>query len=266
VPLTVTCTVQPSLGWSIKCQAAGGTGAHTWKKYIGGSFAYSATVGTGNPITDYLAPLNIPISYVATDSLGEVGEETVIITVNPAMHVLADRFDPTTAVAVKIDADTLDNQWEARSTFYSILSRRDPIVAMDVPQLRSGSITVLEESRDQRYALQQLLATGHVLTLRGACFQVDSFHLLPLGVSENWADPPTNITFRRRWLDIEYQAVTGDLPINWVPEPLPEDRIFDDVTGEADTFDELETMYATFNNLRDGVPAAVVELEGVVLR
>ena len=205
---SATAIVSPDT-YSVTLTAIVPVGTVTWTRVVGGS---QTALGVGDQLRDH-PPLNLPATYIATDSATSEVAGPVTVTATGAILNATDRNQAEKVVVVKQPP----LQWEARSTTHKVLSRRDPVVIIALPTYATGQLVLLLSGRDQRQKLLDMFDTGSPLLLRTDRPEaVDDMQLLPL----SWSDPLLSeaLPGGRRLLEVEYQAVS-DLPPAWAPDP-----------------------------------------------
>jgi hypothetical protein len=163
--------------------------------------------GTGSPpslvVVDYEVPLRTRVYYSVVDAADNVGA-VVLDEVAVDGCVLSSTFTPTNSTTVRVVEDA-PHSLEARSAWYDVIGRRDPLVSVDVMRYRSGSLSLYVRGNAQRSAVLSLFYPGDPLLLRTSLPErVDDMIFLPLNVDE---DPAVDNTGGRVF-SIDYQAVT----------------------------------------------------------
>jgi hypothetical protein len=233
--ITVTVLAQAS----VQLVAAGNSGPVTWWRATG---ARVDEVGTGNPLVDNGPPLNLPLTYYATDSAGTVVADPV--TVTSAVPLLSSTLYGGVQPVVILSQPPLT--WEGRSVWHPVIDRPDPLVSVWPASYPSGTLTLRMADSGVRRALLGLLEAGDPLLLRSTCPDaVDDMVMLPL----RWSDPlvsDSNPTGPRR-LVVEYQAVTR--PTTWLPGP---DRTYALVLDQHVTYQEVLDLHRDYQHLLTG--------------
>jgi hypothetical protein len=207
--IALTVTAQPST-YSALLTVTGQTGDVTIQALPDGSPPYEVRRRGDNPdatapVVDYEVPFGRRVVYTATDSTGvatavldDAGVDVVVLS--------STRYTDRLAV-VTMTADT-PHEWEARSAWFDVIGRVDPLVAVDVGRYRSGEWILYTSTTDERAALLALIIAGDPLLLRAPCRDViDDAIVL---VTRTREEPLVDNYGGRLWT-LAYQAVTRAL-------------------------------------------------------
>lgn len=210
---------------------------------IGPAYTVRQT-GTGSPdplaVIDYEVPLRTRVYYSVVDSADNVA--TAVLSEVPVDGcVLSSTFSPGNSARVRVVEDA-PHSLEARSAWFDVIGRRDPLVSVDVMRYRSGRLTFYVLGNAQRSAVLGLMFPGDPLLLRTSFPErVDDVIFLPLNVDE---DPLVDNTGGRT-IAVDYQAVTR--PIG----PHPGSTVWTYTALEAfvDTYLEVLSAFPDYASL-----------------
>lgn len=251
--LTLVAVVD-ALTASVRLTMTGGTPPYAVDASPGGSVPDYRVRSTYSPVTgdpsgrvalDGEAPLNTPVVYVVTDTAGHQAQSAVV-TVTSDAPVLSDATDPGRAIRTRVVSQK-PNAWEARSVWWDVLGTREPFVSVAPMRLRNGPLVLRTESRGERSALLDLLATGNPLVLRSTCPDaVDDVVLLVESAAEDLVltDAPAGPT---HWT-LTYQAVSRDLG----PYAVDPGRSYATVAQSVASYDAVFLTYTDYDHLRTG--------------
>jgi len=255
----LTVEADPST-YSAVLRVTGQTGNVTLRAEPDGAAPYEVRVrGTDNPtatgpVVDYEVPFGRRVVYSAQDSTGtayatleDAGVDVVVLS--------STRYTDRTLEVTVLRDDP--HEWEARSAWFDVIGREDPLVAVDVGRYRSGDLEVYVRRRDDRAALLMLLLAGDPLLLRAPCPDViDDAILLPLRTSES----PHLDNYGGRVWTVRYQAVTRVVS----PYAGLSAWTYADLEADLDTYALVLEWFATYSTLAAGVriPAPVETLPG----
>lgn len=196
---------------------------------------------------DNAVPLQLPTYYEVTDATA-TKVVSGPVTINQTTPILADALYPSLNTSVVLISQK-PNTWESRSVWFDVLGREDPLPVVAPLRYRNGTIKIRAAEPADRAELLSLLTTGRPLLLRQPCHNMsaDDVYLLPMRVTESpvvdqyHAGPAT--------FDIEYQAVTRDIGVEWANP-----RTYDTFTTESATYLILSTAWASYANAAGGAP------------
>jgi hypothetical protein len=215
--------------------------------------------GTGSPdplvVVDYEVPLRTRVYYSVVDSANNVAT-AVLVEVPVDGCVLSSTFTPTNSARVRVVEDA-PHSLEARSAWFDVIGRRDPLVSVDVMRYRSGRLTFYVRGNAQRSGVLSLMYPGDPLLLRTSFPErVDDVIFLPLNVDE---DPVVDNTGGRT-IAVEYQAVTR--PIG----PHPGSTLWTYLALEAfvDTYVEVLSAFPDYASLVLGPLTEAAVLPGPI--
>lgn len=192
---------------------------------------------TTAPFADYAAPFGIPITYRVIEGTSTTAQ--VNATLDAVGTVLASTDNPALMAAVPIIEDR-PHAWEARSAFFDVIGRPDPLVARDVMRYRSGSWAFVTANNDERAALISLVRSGSPVLLRTPCAdRVDDAIALPLRMTE---EPLVDETGTHRVFRIDYQVVTREQG----PYPGVGSWTYADLDTDYATYDAVLADYSTY--------------------
>lgn len=257
---TISATPRPDL-FAVALAVAGAGGVFTVTAYPSGRPSYPVRV-VGNPwetdpspVIDYEAPFGVPITYqVSAPNGAAVASAQLAVT----GCVLSSMVTPGQAVRVAVIGDD-PHEWDARSAWFDVIGRRDPLVALDVMRYRSGSWTFYAAGNVARRDLIDLVTTGDPVLLRTSVPErVDDVVALPLRMSES----PHVDAGGGRVFDIDYQAVTR----TGGPFAGSLDWTYGALRTQVPTYAEVVNTFATYRALRVGPPQAPAQLPAGTLR
>lgn len=255
--LTVTATPDDTTG-SVRLAIDGGVPPYVVDASPGGDrpdYRVRSTYSTvpGQPMmrvaVDGDLPLNTPVIYVATDSVGAQAQ-TSAVSVSSSVPLLSDATDPGRSIPVVVVSQK-PNGWEARSVWWDILGAREPFVSIAPLRLRSGPLVLRTASTAERRRMLELLAPGNPLVLRAVCPDaVDDVVLLVENVDESLVleDAPAGATL---WT-LNYQAVSRELG----PYAVDPSRSYASLVAAYGTYGDVLLAYADYDALRAGDPFA----------
>jgi len=215
-----------------------------------GMFVDDVTITSNRAIKtayDNAVPLRLATYYEVTDATAtKVTAGPVYI--NEENPILADALYPSLNTQVVLISQK-PNTWEARSVWFDVLGREDPLPVVAPLRYRNGTIKIRAAEPSDRAELLSLLTTGRPLLLRQPCHNMsaDDVYLLPIRVTESpiidtyHAGPAT--------FEIEYQAVTRDIGVEWA-----EPRTYATLTTESATYALVISTWASYANAAGGVP------------
>lgn len=196
---------------------------------------------------DNAVPLQLPTYYEVTDATA-TKVTSGPVTIDQSTPILADALYPSLNTSVVLISQK-PNTWESRSVWFDVLGREDPLPVVAPLRYRNGTIKIRAAEPADRAELLSLLTTGRPLLLRQPCHNMsaDDVYLLPIRVTESpivdqyHAGPAT--------FDIEYQAVTRDIGVEWANP-----RTYDTFLTESATYLILSTAWASYANAAGGAP------------
>lgn len=170
-------------------------------------------------LVDHEAPFGVPVTYVLVQELAGALVETRSNPVTLAAS-LPWVTHPVTGQGVALTIETWpDLSYSARQSVVAVAGRAAPIVVSDVRLAAVSELTCITRTRDQLFALRELLATGDVLLVRPVCGAVETQFLAVGDVVESRIkatsrrhDPnPAGSDWRRR-VSLSVQAVDQPAP------------------------------------------------------
>jgi hypothetical protein len=253
--ITITPTARPdAFAVDLVVAGAGGAPLTITAEPVGRDPYTVRAIGdpTADPATirDHEAPFGVPIRYLVRSDAGSAS--ALFDGLDVSGVVLSDTLRPGSATRVDLLTDR-PHEWEARSAWFDVVDRRDPVVAVGPMRYRAGEWSIYARGNGARRALLDLLLPGAPLLLRSSCPEVvDDAIGLPLRVRE---EPHVDETGGRVFT-IGYQAVTRTLG----PYAGAADWTYVDLAGFVPTFDEVPAAFATYAALFAGPPTAPAQL------
>lgn len=239
--LAVTVTPVPSLA-GYRLTASGAVGTIDWWRDEGG--AADVFLGNGASVLDRSVPLNIPVTYYATDDS--------TLAVAPPVTMAADYpilASTTRSAAMRVTVISFrPYSGEGRSVWHPILGRNDPYVTIHPALYPAGDLVLRCETNTDRTNVIALLSHGDPLLLRTTCPpRLDTMTFLMI----RWSDPFPDDTRREgpTHLRVQYQRVT-DVPPAWEPSP---DWTYGALQSSGRTYQQTLDDFDTYQNLADGV-------------
>lgn len=252
--LTITATPDPNR-YSIALEVTGSGGAYVkiTAEPVGRAPYTVRPIGTSTAdplrLSDHEAPFGVQIRYTA-----ETSTESSSILAAPlevSGCVLSDTLRPGSSVPVSLLADR-PHEWEARSAWFDVIDRRDPLVTVGPMRYRAGEWQFYAFGNTARAALLALLLPGSPLLLRTSNPEVvDDVIGLPLRVAE---DPHVS-EFGGRVFTVRYQGVTRTLG----PFVGAGDWTYADLADHAPTYAALLPEFVTYRDLYAGPSPAPLE-------
>ena len=238
----VAITVDVLSDWQTRLTATASTGTVTWTRSTVG---VEVVLGTGAVRIDYTPPLNLPVSYWATDDT----DVSNIVTVELAAEkcVLTSTFHGTTVPVTVLRQ--LPYTFEARSVAHPILNDPAPLVSVAPMVFPEFPLELWVNDQGQAQELRALIRAGDPLVLRALpASQLDTVTFIAVDVVEEHAnaDRPNGPRIMR----INAQAVTS-LPTAY---PTPPAWAYTDVALVGD-YATVEATYGTYDNVKSGTPA-----------
>jgi hypothetical protein len=266
--MALTITARPDApAYAVRLTVTGAAGAPftVTAEPVGGT-AYAVRL-IGDPVTDpadvtdFEAPFGVAIRY--TVNVSGVTANVLADPLEASGVVLSSTMRAGSARPVTLVADQ-PHDWTARSAWFDVIGRRDPLVTVDTMRYRSGVWEFRAGNRAARAALLDLIVSGEPLLLRSGCpDDVDDAIALPLRASED----PVVGNRGPRLFRVEYQAVTRTVG----PYAGASAWTFAHVADYADTFTDLAAAFVSFRDLSLGPPDAAAAADadparfGVVL-
>lgn len=170
VSLTIRGLTTGGPTWTWRLNRLGPDGSSTPVRGWSGDLVAQSTTGDVAVVTDYEAPLGVPVQWrvrstttgasisYTTDPLTLSGEVTDIW--------LTDVQLPARSVAATVGVPLPDWQRSARQGLYSVRGRPRPVVISDVRASRTGTLTLVTGSEEERDALWWVLETGNTLLIK----------------------------------------------------------------------------------------------------
>jgi hypothetical protein len=202
---------------------------------------------TSAPFDDLAAPFGIPITYRVIEA-GVTTATVRLDSLDVRGSILSSTVDPSLSIAATIVTDQ-PHEWQARSAYFDVIARPDPLVAVDVMRYRSGTWAFLARTQTERRDLIALMRTGHPVMLRTSSpTVVDDAIALPLTLTETPLVDETGA----RVFTVEYQAVTREQG----PYAGTADWTYNVLASTRATYAAVLTEFATYSALFTGpVPA-----------
>jgi hypothetical protein len=241
MPITITATPVPA-EHAIRLEIAGaGTAGLTVEATPLGRAPYTVRpIGSAAPtdpyvLSDFAAPFGVPITYRVTAAGGSA---QAIAQLDVSGCVLSSTRLPSIAAAVRVTRDD-PHEWEARSAWFDVIGRPDPLVSTDVMRYRAGDLELYVRGNAARAELLELVTSGDPLLLRTSVPEnVDDVILLPLNAREE----PLVDNRGGRLFTIRYQAVTRPLG----PYAGLAAWTYADLLQLVSTYDQLLDDFATY--------------------
>lgn len=177
--------------------------------------------GTAMVWVDHGAPFGVPVQYVLVEQ--DAATETETETVSNQVTLLSSApwiTNPITGEGVEITIETWPElTYAARQTLVDVSGRPAPIVVSDVRSAAASGMTLLTRTREQLYALRDVLASGDVLQVRPVCGAVETEYIAVGTVTESryreksglHATLPAGSDWRRR-VALDVQIVEQPFP------------------------------------------------------
>jgi hypothetical protein len=200
-------------------------------------------------VRDHEAPFGIEIRYTAT--LGATSATVLAAPLEVAGCVLSDTLRPSSGIGVRLLADH-PHDWEARSAWFDVIDRPDPLVTVSPMRYRSGEWQIYARGNSERAALLGVITPGSPVLLRsGVPAAIDDAYALPLSVSES----PHLDARGGRVFTVRYQAVTRTLG----PYVGRGDWTYANLAAYVATYADLLPAFATYRDLYAGPPTVPAE-------
>jgi hypothetical protein len=253
---TISATPRPDL-FAVALAVTGAGGVFTVTAYPSGRDPYAVRM-VGNPwevdpapVIDYQAPFGVPIAYQVN---APNGSAIVNTSLDVSGCVLSSTVNPGEAVRVAVLADN-PHEWEARSAWFDVIGRRDPLVAIDVMRYRAGSWSVYAAGNTARRDLIDLVTQGAPVLLRTSVpSRIDDALALPMRMTES----PHVDEGGGRVFDIDYQAVTRP----GGPYAGSLDWTYRALLTQVPTYAAVPGLFDSYRALRVGPPQAPATLPG----
>ncbi|MBT2412641.1 hypothetical protein J7I94_19095 [Streptomyces sp. ISL-12] len=233
----------PTWLWSLTRLVAGEAPAPV--RGYSGDLTAQSVVGDVAVVTDYEAPLGVPVYWrVAMWDPNGVGtlsytSDPVTLTAETTDVWLKDPGLPQRSVKLTVATPMPTWQRQARQNVSQVRGRRLPVVISDVRGGKTGTLTVVTETADDRDALWWVLDAGGPLLLQWPPhWDEDDIYVTVGDVS---AAPVVDYA--------EFSDRTWSLPLTEVDRPTG------GITGSADrTWETVATENATWADVLAGTP------------
>lgn len=188
-------------------------GGTTVDIFIGGDSSHAA-----ESFDDYLAPLDVPLTYVlaitGTDhSLTQVTATAILSGVLGCWIT-----QPASGSSQRVTVVTWPARaWSARQTLLEIAGRADPVVMTDVHTWPSGTWTFYTSSDDELRGLVELLTGQRIVMLRTPPFDsIPDAYVAVGNITENRRS--NSGLDQSRMTDVDIQEI-APLPATLLPQP-----------------------------------------------
>ncbi|WP_211833315.1 hypothetical protein [Streptomyces asiaticus] len=172
VSLTVRGLTTGGPSWKWTLSRLGADGSATPVRGWTADLVEQATTGDVAVVTDYEAPLGIPVAW-RVRSHDPAGSASISYTTDPLTLTgevtdawLTDVQLPARSVAATVGVPLPDWQRSARQGAYSVKGRPRPVVISDVRSSRTGTLSLVTETEEERDALWWVLETGNTLLIK----------------------------------------------------------------------------------------------------
>jgi len=236
---TLTATVDTGAK-TVVLKVTGALGVITVTRATAGTVpvAVRGTFANGRNVTDYDAPLNADLIYIASDAGPPPTQSAQVpARINSSVAMLSTMNSPVLSAPVIVLADD-SQEYVGASVAHKILGSNAPLVTVEPTAYRSGTYRFLCPTVDDWLELRQFVMTGAVMLLRSPCQTeyLDTAFILTGGrLNIGWSSQPP----RQRVVEIDYQAVQ--------PDTTPPQDV-------AWTWADVPTSFATWSALAAGVP------------
>lgn len=203
----------------------------------------------GNPTisthTDSDVHLNLPVYYDIWDATNtKVTLGPVVVASDTS--ILTDALYPGAGMRVNVISQK-PNTWEARSQWFDILGRQDPLPVIGPLRYRSGTIRLRAVDAEDRAGILDMMASGRPLLLRMAVHDnaADDVFMLPTRITED----PVLDTYHAgpSVFSVDYQAVTRDIGPEWTNA-----RTYATLTTESATYAALASAWVSYSAAAGG--------------
>lgn len=227
----------PTWTWSLRRL---GSDAQQPVRGWNGDLVAQAVTNDTMVVTDYEVPLGVPVQWrvrieAPTGTAGSFSYTTDPITLDadPTAVWLKDPGLPQRSCKVTVGTPLPTWQTSARQSVSQVRGRRLPVVISDVRSGRTGSLTIITETTDERDALNWVLESGSVLLLQWppGWGETDMY----VSVGDVSAAPVVDFA--------EFHDRTWVLPLTEVDRPIggvtgSADRVWQDVAESGSTWAE----------------------------
>ncbi|MEU0860615.1 hypothetical protein ABZ352_35410 [Streptomyces griseofuscus] len=241
VALTVNGLTTGGTGWLWTLTRIDSAGTSAPVRGWLGDLTTQTVTGDVAVITDYEAPLGVPVQWRVTlkDPYGTglfiYTSDPVTIDASPTAVWLKDPGLPTRSVQVTVATPMPSWTTAARQGVSTVRGRALPVVISDVRAGKTGTLNVVTETDDDRAALDWVLSSGNVLLLQWPPgWGEDDIYV---SVGDVQKDPVVDFA--------EFHDRTWTLPLTQVDRPIggitgSPDRTWQTVKGSGGTwFDVL---------------------------
>lgn len=240
--LTATATIIDDL-WMVRLAASGAAGSVDWWRASGSD---RTSIGQGAELVDRTAPLNVPITYWATDT----GGGSVVldpITLHAERPVLSSSMHATT-YEVKVLSQSPSGR--PRSVYHPVIEPHLPVVSVLQAESPAGELVLDCPDMTVLRQLWAMLSAGDPLILRTCC-PGSVFDMTFIAAADFKAELKEESAPAGPWrFTIPFQS-TSDAPAAWSPDP---DRTYQTVLDEFPTYQAVLDAYPTYQALLDGIP------------
>lgn len=194
-------------------------------------------VGDGNQITlgDILTPVNVPVTYMVTTSLGLSVAGAIVV---PGPEFLLQTLDGRTTVTVMAVTDgTFDREYSSRVSVFNVPGRSRPVTRYDTLQDGTGSMS-LATVPAQTKALEDILRAGWPLVYRQSRIR----DLAPVDIIQFTGIKSSSPIDEYRTWELTYQLV--DHPQTAVAAVVASWDVFDQVYAGA-TWSAFDAEWAS---------------------
>lgn len=248
--MTITATLTADSAGRAIITATGGTlpyrvyGYTTSNRWL--VRAVPIVTGSSSKHVDSDAHLNSPLYYDIYDATNTK------LTVGPLVvasdtSILTDALYPGIGMRVNVISQK-PNTWEAKSQWFDILGRRDPLPVIAPLRYRSGTIKLRAVDGEDRAGIVDMLSSGRPLLLRMAVHDMaaDDVFMLVTRVVED----PVLDTYHSgpAVFSIDYQAVTRDIGPEWTNA-----RTYATITTESATYAVFAAAWTSYQTAAGGV-------------
>jgi hypothetical protein len=197
-------------------------------------------------VTDYAAPLNVPLTYVVNKAGAD--EQAAPITLPSDVSLLQVAAYPPQRTTVVIEDDA-ELTWENLGTAHKVIGRRAPLAVAGALHFRAGDLRLYVETDSEYANLRDVLDTGDVLRLRPACATIHPATMFVSRVRVEWVKDPGG----PRRVTLTYQAV-AEAPYVFVGDPT---WTWAQVPGAAPTWTDVDDNVApTWRGVAEYSPSA----------
>lgn len=239
--LTATATIIEDL-WMVRLAATGATGTVDWFRAAGSD---RTSIGQGVELVDRNAPLNVPLTYWATDTGGgsDVLDPITLVADRP---VLSSTMHATTYEVTVISQSPTGRP---RSVYHPVIEPALPVVSVLKAEAPAGDLVLDAPDMTVLRQLWAMLSAGDPLILRACC--PDAVFDMTFIANADFRAELKGEQKAGPWrFVIPFQATT-DAPPAWSPDP---DRTYQDLLDEFPTYQAVLDTYPTYQALLDGIP------------